>query len=392
MQSGIFTIQAQERVIYGTPAPEAAAAEAEYYGARRVFITSTRSLAALPDGPLQQIERTLGRRHVGTYSEISAHSPREDVIAAANAAREASADLIVAVGGGSVVDASKVVQLCLWRNITTVEDLSTYAVGFDREKASQQNVPADGIRMVAVPTTLSAAEFTCLAGITDTSTRTKLAFNHRTLVPRSVVLDPVATLNTPEWLLFSTGIRAVDHAVESYCCPAANLATESLSLRGLSLLSDGLHRIKANPQDLDARITAQFGMWHAIWPTSSGVYHGASHGIGYALGAGFGVPHGHTSCVMLPAVMQWNAEVNGVRQQALAAATGKSDQPAWQSIRELIASLDMPCTLRDVGIKRENLDEISKRALDYKPVLLNPRPIKTEQDVMEILEICFQAP
>ena len=389
MQSGIFKVQAQERIVFGTAAPETVLAEADHYGAQRVFVTSTRSLAALADGPLQQIERALGSRHVGTFANIASHSPCDDVIATADRARAAKADLIVAVGGGSVIDATKVVQLCLWKSITTVADMSAYSAGFDRMHASQFDVPPDGIRMVAVPTTLSAADFTARAGITDTVSRTKLAFNHRMLVPRSVVLDPAVTIPTPAWLLFSTGIRAVDHAVESYCCPVANPATESLSVRGLQLLYDGLSRIKADADDLDARMTAQFGMWHAIWPSTSGVYHGASHGIGYALGAGFGVPHGHTSCVMLPAVMQWNAAVNGVRQKALAAAIGKPGDDAWQSIRALIADLGMPCTLRDVGITRDNLDELAKRALDYQPVLLNPRPVKTTADVMEILQLAF---
>ena len=119
------------------------------------------------------------------------------------------------------------------------------------------------------------------------------------------------------------------------------------------------------------------------------LYHGASHGIGYALGAGFGVPHGHTSCVMLPAVMQWNAETLGDRYQALATAMGKPDEPAWKSVRELIRGLGMPCTLRDVGLKRDQLDELSRRALDYQPVILNPRKIETAAVVMEILEIAY---
>ena len=389
MQSGIFSIQAQERIVFGTPSPEAVAAEAEYFDAKRVFVTSTRSLAVLSDGPLQRVEQALGSRHCGTFSTISAHSPLEDVIAAANTARSVKADLIVAIGGGSVIDASKVVQLCLWQTIDNVNDLRPYAAGNQWSQGSALNVPADAIRMVAVPTTLSAADFTSLAGITDKSAGTKLAFKHRSLVPRSVVLDPEATLNTPDWLLFSTGIRAVDHAVESYCCPQANLATETLSLRGLTLLSDSLRKLMAHPEDLQARMTAQFGMWHAIWPATSGIYHGASHGIGYALGAGFGIPHGHTSCVMLPAVLQWNAEVNGDRQKAVADAIGNSDIPAWKGIRELIASVGMPCTLRDVGITRGNLDEIAQRALEYQPVLLNPRPIKEQKDVMEILELCY---
>ena len=389
MKSGVFNIQAQERVVFGTPAPQAVVKEAEHYGAQRIFVTSTRSLTALDDGPLQKVEAALGHRYAGTFSTIASHSPREDVIAAANAARDAGADMLVAVGGGSVVDATKVVQLCLWHKLLTPDALEPFASGFERNKPASFEVPREPTRMIAVPTTLSAADFTARAGITNTQTRTKMAFNHRMLVPRSVVLDPEVTLETPEWLLFSTGVRALDHAVESYMCPLANPASESLSLKGLALLVQGLSGIKADANDLDARMTAQFGMWHAIWPSTSGIYHGASHGIGYALGAGFGVPHGHTSCVMLPAVMQWNAETLSERYQALASAIGKPDTPAWQSVRALIRDLGMPCTLRDVGIERNDLETLASRALDYQPVVLNPRPIATPSDVMEILDLAY---
>ncbi|MBU2532626.1 MAG: iron-containing alcohol dehydrogenase [Alphaproteobacteria bacterium] len=389
MKAGIFNVEAQERVVFGKPAANAVVEEADHYGAVRVFVTSTRSLATATDGPLQRIEKALGDRHVGTFSAISSHSPREDVVAAANAARDAGADLIVAVGGGSVIDATKAVQLCLWMNVHSADEMNAHSSGYERSARSPLTLPADPIRMISVSTTLSASEFTARAGITNTATRTKMSFNHRMMVPRSIILDPAATLGTPEWLLFGTGIRAVDHAVETYCAPPAHPASETLSLRGLELLSSALPRIKSDPSDIDARMAAQFGMWHAIWPISSGVHTGASHGIGYALGAGFGVPHGHTSCVMLPAVMQWNAEVNSERQQALAAAMRRPDRPAFQSVRELVAGLGMPCTLRDVGVKRDDLDELSRRALDYQPVALNPRPIRSEADVREILEIAF---
>ena len=389
MKSGVFNIQAQERVVFGTPAPQAVVKEAEHYGAQRIFVTTTRSLTGLDDGPLQKVEAALGHRYAGTFSTIASHSPREDVIAAANAARDAGADMLVAVGGGSVVDATKVVQLCLWHKLMTPDALEPFAAGFERNKPASFEVPREPIRMIAVPTTLSAADFTARAGITNTQTRTKMAFNHRMLVPRSVVLDPEVTLETPEWLLFSTGVRALDHAVESYMCPLANPASESLSLKGLALLVQGLSGIKADATDLDARMTAQFGMWHAIWPSTSGIYHGASHGIGYALGAGFGVPHGHTSCVMLPAVMQWNAETLSERYRALASAIGNPDTPAWQSVRALIRDLGMPCTLRDVGIERNDLETLASRSLDYQPVVLNPRPIATPSDVMEILDLAY---
>ena len=127
----------------------------------------------------------------------------------------------------------------------------------------------------------------------------------------------------------------------------------------------------------------------AISPGASGIPTGASHGIGYALGAGFGVAHGHTSCVMLPAVLAWNAAVNAERQQALSAAMGQPGRPASELVRDLVTGLGQPVTLRGVGIKRENLDELAERSLAYQPVQLNPRPIRGTADVMEILELAW---
>jgi maleylacetate reductase len=267
--------------------------------------------------------------------------------------------------------------------------MEPYCVGFDRTKTVDVPLPQNPIRMVAVSTTLSASEFTENAGVTQSATNTKQSFRHRLFAPRTVVLDPAATLDTPDWLLFCTGIRAVDHAVETYCNPRAHPATEALSLQGLRLLARALPAIKRAPRDLAPRLEAQFGMWQAIAPAASGIPTGASHGIGYALGATFGVPHGHTSCVMLPAVLKWNAAVNGERQKALADAMGAPQRPTSELVKELIAGLDQPVTLRGVGIKRENLDEIARRALAYHPVQVNPRPIKTEADVMEILELAW---
>lgn len=389
LTAGTFQVQAQERIVFGTPAGEAVVAEAERIGASRVFVTSTRSLAQKGMGPLQRVEKALGARHVGTHATIGAHSPREDVVAGAAAARAARADLLVAVGGGSVIDATKAMQLCLWLGLDSPEAMEPYCVGFDRYRTVELPLPPNPIRMMTVSTTLSASEFTQNAGITETSTHTKQSFRHSLFAPRVVVLDPAATLDTPDWLLFCTGIRAVDHAVESFCNPRAHPATEALSLQGLRLLARALPAIKRAPRELAPRLEAQFGMWQAIAASASGIPTGASHGIGYALGASFGVAHGHTSCVMLPAVLQWNAAVNGERQKALSEAMGQPGRPASDLVRELVAGLDQPVTLRAVGIKRENLDEIARRSLSYQPVQLNPRPIKSVEDVKEILEIAW---
>jgi maleylacetate reductase len=389
LKPGSYSVTAHERILWGRPAAEAVIEEADRYGAQRIFVTSTRSLTQKQDGPLQRLERALGSRHAGTYARIRSHSPREDVVAGAAAARAAKADLLVAVGGGSVIDATKAMQLCLWLGLDSVDAMEPYCVGFERHKSVTLALPPDSIRMLSVSTTLSASEFTENAGITQSRTNTKQSFRHRLFAPRAIVLDPAATLETPDWLLFATGIRSVDHAVENYCNSRASLATEALSLQGLKLLYRALPAIKRDPAALVPRQEAQLGMWQAIAPSASGVPTGASHGIGYALGAGFGVAHGHTSCVLLPAVLTWNAAVNAERQQDLAAAMGAPEKSAAQLIKELVSTLEQPVCLRAVGIKRENLDELAQRALSYQPVQLNPRPIKTVEDVKEILELAW---
>ena len=389
MNPGHIVVQAQERILYGQPAAASVVEEVERYAADRVFVVSTRSLAALTDGPLQRIERALGPRHVGTFASVRAHSPREDIVAVAKAAGAARADLLVAVGGGSVIDAAKTAQLCLWLRLESPESLEPYRSGAPANVARNFSPPANAIRMIAVSTTLSASEFTSSAGVTDATTNTKQSFGHRLFVPRSVVLDPAVTLDTPAWLLFCTGIRAVDHAIESYCSSRANPATEATSLLGLRLLHESLPAIKAHPDELDARMNAQFGMWQAIAANAAGVPNGASHGIGYILGATYGVAHGHTSCVMLPAVLQWNAVVNAERQRALSLAMGAPERAAGDLVRELVGRLDQPTTLREVGIKREDLPTIAQRAVGYGPVKTNPRPVRTVADAMEILELAW---
>jgi len=389
LPSGRFTVQAQESIVFGQPAGSAVIAEADRYGSKRIFVVSTQSLSHLENGPLQRIINALGSRHVGTYTAIHAHSPREDVIAAAAAARTAQADLLVAIGGGSVIDATKATQMCLWLGLNSAESMEPYRSGAAPDIRRKIIPPVNPIRMITVSTTLSASEFTSTAGVTDTKANAKQSFTHRLLVPRSVVLDPAATLDTPDGLLFSTGIRSVDHAVESYCSPMANPATEVLSLQGLRLLSNALPKIKADPHDLNARLEAQFGMWQAIAASAAGAGSGASHGIGYVLGATFGVAHGHTSCVMLPSVLRWNAAVNNERQWALSEAMGAPQRPAADLVASLVAALDQPESLRAVNIKRENFDEIAERAMTYAPVRMNPRPIKSSADVKEILELAW---
>jgi alcohol dehydrogenase class IV len=212
-------------------------------------------------------------------------------------------------------------------------------------------------------------------------------FRHPLIIPRAVMLDPAITVHTPEWLWLSTGIRAVDHCVEGICSGEANPYADAQALHGLSLLARGLPRVKADPGDIDARLECQLGSWLSMGPLAGGVPMGASHGIGYVLGAMFDIPHGHTSCIMLPAVMRWNKPVNAARQALIAAAMGHAGEDAADVLDHFIAGLGMPRSLGAVKIGPESFDRMAEQAMGTPWVPKNPRPIAGPAQVREILEL-----
>lgn len=388
MLRGIHHWPAQERVIYGVPALEALADEVRRAGAERVFVTTTASLTggALVAG----VVKALGERFAGKFDAIAAHSPREAVVAGAEALRGAGADLVVAVGGGSVIDATKVMLLALWRGIRTAEELSALAGARGRlPEPSAWNEDPQRLRMIALPTTLSAAEFFHSAGITDTARRVKQMYAHPLFVPKAVILDPAATLETPMELLLSTGIRSVDHAVEGWCAAKRVPIADAANREAMRLLAAALPAIRRDPRDLEARALAQHGTWLSRIASMAGIPYGASHGIGYLLGGGRGVPHGITSCVTLPAVMQWNERANADRQAEVSAAFGDGRESAAAALRRFISGLGLPTRLREAGIAREELEAIAASWDGGAPIATNPRPVRGKADLLEILELAW---
>jgi maleylacetate reductase len=389
MLNGIHGHQDIERVVYGKAAGPAIRAEAERLGAKRVFLTTSKSVAQ--SALLAGIVADLGDRYAGVYAGVVAHSPRPCVIEGAARAREAKADLIVAVGGGSVIDATKVMLIALWQDATTVEALDAYRAGRPKEGAAPPAEviapPPGAIRMIAVPTTLSAAEFNAFAGVTDPRRGVKESFGHPLVVPRVIVLDPAGTLATPMDLMLSTGLKAVDHAVERLCSQQAHPFVLGTATEALKLLSRALPDHKARPDNMETRLDLQFGMWLSIGAGTSGVGVGASHGIGHVLGGACGVPHGHTSCVMLPSVLRWNLPANAERQKRVSEAFGQPDVAAADLVAGLVKSLGLPGRLSEVGVGRDRFREIGEKSMHDRAVLNNPRPIAGPDQVVEILEL-----
>jgi maleylacetate reductase len=380
LQSGRVVFSQMEQVLFGTPAAQAVAELAQ--NAQRVFLMVSGTLNRQTD-EIEKVRRALGNRCVGTFDRMPPHTPRSAVIAGAEQARELGADLIITVGGGSITDGAKAVQLCLANDIGTPAAIDTLRPVDG--KPPPCNAPT--VRQITVPTTLSAGEFSAIAGVTDERRQVKELIRHPGIIPRAVILDPAVTVHTPEWLFLSTGIRAVDHCVEGICSNEANPYADAQALRGLSLLVSGLPRVKADPSDLAARLDCQMGSWLSMGPLAAGVPMGASHGIGYVLGALFDIPHGHTSCIMLPAVMRWNQVANAARQALVSAAMDHSSEDAADVLDAFIAGLGMPRSLAAVKVGRDTFDRMAEQAMGTPWVPRNPRRIDGPAQVREILEL-----
>jgi maleylacetate reductase len=373
-----------ERVTMGRPAAEAVADQAERMDARRVFLLVGTTLREQTD-EIAKIERALGERHAATHAGIAPHAPRSDVLRATEAARAADADLIVTVGGGSVTDAGKIVALMLKHDVRSVEAFEPLRTYVD-EAGGVHNPITVGpdVRVICVPTTLSGGEFNALSGSTDEVTMHKQGYEHRNMAPVMVVLDPALTVHTPEWLWLSTGVRSVDHAVETLASDKSNFFADGLADSALRLLVEGLPRVKADPSDLEGRLKCQVGAWQSMISIIGGVPMGASHAIGHILGGTCNVPHGYTSCVMSPYVLAWNAEHDDGRQARISDCLG-GEGSASERLDRFIRGLGMPRTLGEVGVGEDRFQQVADYTLLDIWGRTNPRPVRSADDILAIL-------
>ena len=218
------------------------------------------------------------------------------------------------------------IRLALKHDIRTIEAFDRFVVRVapDGSRALLDYEPPD-VPQIAIPTTLSGGDFNPSAGATDTRTMLKEIYRHPRLVPSVIILDPAVTVRTPQWLWLSSGIRALDHAVETVCAPSADARSLAGGDAGDFVARARRCRERIRTPTIWAPGWTRNSRSGCRWSTIVSAFSmGASHGIGHVLGGTCDVPHGYTSCVMLPAVLRYNESANAERQALVSEAFGRA--------------------------------------------------------------------
>ena len=333
--SGTFTYSNPRVIHWGRGSIARLGAELERMKVRRVAVISTRSVLA--EMPLMDVVReAMGGAKVVFTAAVGQHAPFaqiHDAVLRATSGSE-SVDGAVSFGGGSAIDAAKIFAL---------------------KVAESAGEKGRALPHIAIPTTLSVAELASGAGFTNEA-GDKAGMRDPRLMAEAVIYDADLTLATPLELWLSTGIRAVDHAVEAFLAGGDHPFSDAMSLESLRRLFSSLPRAKASPGDADVRTENQLAAWFSFTLPGESAG-GLSHVMGKQIGARHGIPHGVTSCLLLPQVIRYCARSKPDRVAELAQATGPD--PAAR-VAELIASLGLPRHIADYGIGEPEL----RRAAD----------------------------
>lgn len=361
--SGEYSYLPIERVHFGQGSIGRLSDELDRMGSRRPFLITGKTIAEQTD-LCQKVEDSAGRKLAGLFSGIKQHAPQSGISEATRQAKLANADALVSLGGGSPIDSAKIVA-----------------------KELSENFAKPALPHIAIPTTLSAAEFSHAAGMTDEASRRKVGFRDERLVPRVVFLDPEMTIPTPPWLWASSGIRSLDHAVESVYSPRHQPFVDVLALEAIKLLFENLKESTADSSNLGKRLVCQMAAWMSFAGVLS-VGTGLSHAIGRTIGATWNIPHGVTSCLTLAEVMRAEASRSPERLILIAKAEGRNLERLGQKeasleasvgVIELVQTLGLSKCLKDYGITGGDLSRIARESASSEDY---PR-------AMQVLEAIF---
>jgi alcohol dehydrogenase class IV len=343
-----FNLSGLERVVSGAGSVERLPLELERRGLERAVVVTGRTLGA--SKLLDRVTVPLGARCVAVYKGARQHVPSCSVMELARLLDQHRADTVISFGGGSPIDTAKA---------------AVYTLIGDTTPPRGGKGPAH----IAIPTTLSAGEFTAVAGITDEKTRIKRPVSDSRITPRTVIADPTLTLETPAWLWAASGVRALDHAIESIYSVRHYPVSDAAASSGLMMLLRHLHPSVdvSDPRVLEHRVECQLAAWMCVFGVTNAGF-GLSHALGHQIGPRWDVPHGMTSSITLPHAMRFMADLAPERFRPIAEGFGvpfDTAQPRQAAlacadrVAAFIAQFQLPQRLRDVGVPADELNEVA---------------------------------
>ncbi|MFH5822881.1 iron-containing alcohol dehydrogenase [Georgenia sp. AZ-5] len=380
-------------VHYGAGAVEALGAELDRLDARRAMVVTSPTVRAHPRLG-DRVQDLLGNRLVAVFDGVRPHVPYGCLQPGLETIHDRTPDVLVSLGSGSVVDAARALALAAGEGLRSAVDLARWRATF--VPPATTDIPTTSGRalpIVAIPTTLSAAEFANAGAVTDEDRQTKDLLIADELTPRSVLLDPELGVTTPVDLWASTGMRALDHAIETVYSPRRGPITDALALDAVRRLSASLRAAQRDPSDVDARCEGQLGAWESYFGEMN-LTLGLSHAIGHQIGARYRVQHGWTTCAVLPSVMRWLTPATAERQALIASAFGvdtaamtdeEAAEAAATEVERLVGDLRLPASLGELGVRQEELGALADAVMQDLVVAGSPRPVQRD-DVVAILE------
>ena len=355
-------------------------------GAARAVIICGPSILAHSD-VVDRVEEALGRRYVGRYSGVAPHSPVATLEAAVRLARDCAADVLVSVGGGSTHDTAKGVATLLGEGgrIHDYEAKFTPPDNIAYPELSPQRLP-----IIAVPTTMGAAELSRGAGFADRNLGRKILVADPNTIPGRILIDGQALATTPVNILTATAMGQLRIAVETVYSTQRNPISDALALPAIRRLT--AHLPQCDQREPATLLQIKTAACMASLAGVGGL--GLNTAIAHHVGGIYDVPHGEANAILLPHTMRYNAAVCADRLALIADAmgidtAGMSDadaaQAAADAVENLRRSLDLPDRLRDVGVPEDGLELIAAATLHDRALATNPRPVADAGPIMAVL-------
>lgn len=365
----------------------------------KVYVLASKTLSEKTNS-LDRLKAALGTRVKGIRVGMTPHTVFQECLEVTDEAKAVEADTIITLGAGSLSDAAKFMCKALTNDISTIAQLEKHTVNVkDGKWTGPQGHNPPTANLIFIPTSLSAGEHTPYSGVTDGYTKQK--YQIMAAQASVTIYDPWLAQTTPESVWLQSGVRGIDHAVESILSGHAFPEVYDACLKGLRLLVPGLLDSHGGRDSAGARLNCQLGASLAILPIAWGVPAGASHGIGHVMGP-MGVGHGETSCILLPAVCKYNAGVTGEKQarirevlwdiplcRELFCSKGlrKGQADLGDLLDVVVRALGMPRTLKEKGISGEKVHELARMSLKDTWLATNPVPLTSEEEVLKVLSM-----